>query len=160
MNEILPRHTHGRRGFVARTVAGVAATGVAAALSSRVAVAATDGASTGMLKIISILARKDGESIEDFIHHWETVHAPLVLAVPGVERYTLSIIKSSSVRTDGVGAIALKIDGIAELWFKDQVSLGAAAQSEAIKKVLADGTIFVGSEIDFIAEEKVIIPRS
>lgn len=112
-----------------------------------------------MVKIVSILARKDGESVEAFLKHWQEVHAPLVYAVPGVVRYTLSIIESSSTREDGVAPIDLKIDGIAELWFTDQKALDAAGASPAIKKVLADGTLFVGREVDFIAQEEIIIPR-
>lgn len=150
-----------RRAFVTQAVvAATAGAALATELTTQSALAASQSDSGGMLKIISILARKDGESVEDFVTHWEKIHAPLVYSVPGVERYTLSIIKSSSTRKDGVGAIDLKIDGIAELWFKDRASLEAAASSSAVQTVVKDGLLFVGSEVDFIAEEKVIIPRA
>ncbi|MCB8883100.1 EthD family reductase [Acidisoma cellulosilytica] len=159
MFESIEKHSASRRGFSARAI-GLATTAAALGMGVSVQRSFADTASTpGMIKIISILARKDGESREDFIHHWETVHAPLVYAVPGVLRYTLSIVTSSSTRTDGVKPIDVQIDGLAELWFKDRASLENAASSDAIKKVLADGTLFVGSEVDLVAEERIIIPR-
>lgn len=74
-----------------------AATGVGAL--SAPAAAQSNGS---MYKIISVLARKPDESVEEFVKHWEEVHAPLVKNVPGVVRYTLSIVKGSSTRTDGL----------------------------------------------------------
>jgi hypothetical protein len=35
-----------------------------------------------------------------------------------------------------------------------------AAASNEVKTVLKDGTLFVGREIDFVVEEKVIIPSA
>jgi len=134
------------------TMGAAAAAGVAA-LSARAA--AQNGS---MYKIISVLARKPDQTVEEFVKHWEQVHAPLVKSVPGVVRYTLSIVKGSSTRTDGVGPLKLPADGFAELWFEDMASLQKAAASDAVKTVLKDGTLFVGREIDFVVEEKVIIP--
>ena len=37
-------------------------------------------------------------------------------------------------------------------------SLQKAAASDAVKTVLKDGTLFVGREVDFVVQEKVIIP--
>jgi uncharacterized protein (TIGR02118 family) len=91
-----------------------AATGVG---TSRVRAAAQSNRS--MYKIISVLARKPDQSVEAFVKHWEEVHAPLVKSVPGVVRYTLSIVKDSSTRSDGVGPLELPADGFAELWFED-----------------------------------------
>jgi uncharacterized protein (TIGR02118 family) len=150
-----------RRHFLTRTVvAACSGMALASETTGRPAAAATETDAPPMLKIISLLARKQGQTKEEFVEHWQRVHAPLVHAVPGVARYTLSVLTTSSTRADGVAPLDLKIDGIAELWFKDRASLEAAASSAAIKTVLADGTIFVGGEIDFIAEEKVIIPKS
>ena len=100
------------------TMGAAAATSVAA-LSARAA-AQSNGP---MYKIVSVLARKPDQTVEEFVKHWEEVHAPLVESVPGVVRYTLSIVKGSSTRTDGVGALELPADGFAELWFEDMASL-------------------------------------
>jgi len=106
------------------TTGAAAAAGVAA-LSARAA--AQNGS---MYKIISVLARKPDQTVEEFVKHWEGVHAPLVKSVPGVVRYTLSIVKGSSTRTDGVGPLELPADGFAELWFEDMASLQKAAASD------------------------------
>jgi uncharacterized protein (TIGR02118 family) len=135
--------------------------GAAAAAGARRLSAPAAAQSNGpMYKIISVLARKPDQSVEEFVKHWEEVHAPLVKSVPGVVRYTLSIVKNSSTRTDGVGALKLPADGFPELWFEDLASLQKAAVSDEVKTVLKDGTLFVGREIDFVVQEKVIIPSA
>jgi uncharacterized protein (TIGR02118 family) len=135
------------------TMGAAAAAGIAA--SSARAAAQSNGS---MYKIISVLARKPEQTVEQFVKHWEEVHAPLVKSVPGVVRYTLSIVKGSSTRTDGVGPLEQPAHGFAELWFEDMASLQKAVASDAVKALLRDGTLFVGREVDFVVEEKVIIP--
>jgi hypothetical protein len=49
------------------------------------------------------------------------------------------------------------VDGIAELWFKSQADFDAYSASPATKRLREDGATFIGREIDFAAEEKVII---
>ena len=51
----------------------------------------------------------------------------------------------------------IQVDGIAELWFKDQAAFDAYSNSPATKRLRDDGATFIGREIDFITEEKVII---
>jgi len=109
-----------------------------------------------MIKRASLLARKPGLSHEEFVKHWAEVHAPLARACPGISRYTLTIIKSSSTRKD-VAPIEVQVDGIAELWFKNQAAFDAYQASPATKRLRDDGATFIGREIDFVADEKVII---
>jgi uncharacterized protein (TIGR02118 family) len=109
-----------------------------------------------MIKRASLLARKPGISHEEFVKHWAEVHAPMARACPGISRYTLTIIKSSSTRKD-VLPIDVQVDGIAELWFKNQADYDAYQASPATKRLRDDGATFIGREIDFVAEEKVII---
>jgi len=130
-----------------RTLIGLA--GLAASAS-----AAPLGGS--MIKRASLLARKPGMTHEEFVKHWVEVHAPLARACPGISRYTLTIVKSSSTRKD-VAPIDVQVDGIAELWFKSQADFDAYQASPATKRLRDDGATFIGREIDFVAEEKVII---
>ncbi len=106
--------------------------------------------------IASLLARKPGISHEEFVKHWAEVHAPMARACPGISRYTLTIIKSSSTRKD-VSPIDVQVDGIAELWFKKQADFDAYQASPATTRLRDDGATFIGREIDFVADEKVII---
>jgi len=111
-----------------------------------------------MIKRTSLLSRKPGTTHEEFVKHWVEVHAPLAYACPGISRYTLTIVKSSSTRKD-VAGLNVAIDGIAELWFKDQAAIDLYQSSTATKRLRDDGATFIGGEIDFITEERVIIPR-
>jgi uncharacterized protein (TIGR02118 family) len=128
--------------------------GLAGLAASALGADTTSGALT--IKRASLLARKPGISHEEFVKHWVEIHAPMARACPGIGRYTLTIIKSSSTRKD-VAAFEIQVDGIAELWFKDQAAFEAYSSSPATKRLRDDGATFIGREIDFVAEEKVII---
>jgi uncharacterized protein (TIGR02118 family) len=112
-----------------------------------------------MIKTVSLLVRKESLTHEDFVKHWREIHGPLALACPGVARYLQTEIKSSSFRRDGVGRLDVAVDGIAELWFENQAALDAFAASPATRRLREDGTTFIGRQISFSTEEKVIIPR-
>lgn len=112
--------------------------------------------SSSIIKRASLLARKPGTSHEEFVKHWVEIHAPMARACPGISRYTLTIVKSSSTRKD-VAALEIQVDGIAELWFKDQAAFDLYQNSPATKRLRDDGATFIGREIDFVTEEKVVI---
>ena len=139
-----------------RALIGLA--GLAASVSAAKSADPESGAPRGgsMIKRASLLARKPGMSHEEFVEHWAEVHAPMARACPGISRYTLTIVKSSSTRKD-VAPFEIQVDGIAELWFKDQAAFEAYSTSPATKRLRDDGATFIGREIDFVAEEKVII---
>jgi uncharacterized protein (TIGR02118 family) len=111
-----------------------------------------------MIKSVSLLSRKEGLSHEDFVRHWAEIHAPLAYACPGISRYTQTVVKSWSIRKD-VPGMDVTIDGIAELWFEDQSARDLFNASPATRRLSDDGALFIGREIDFVTEEKVIIPR-
>ena len=56
-----------------------------------------------------------------------------------------------------VAPYEIQVDGIAEMWFKSQAAFDAYSTSPATKRLRDDGATFIGREIDFITEEKVII---
>ncbi|HML14136.1 MAG TPA: EthD domain-containing protein [Xanthobacteraceae bacterium] len=113
-----------------------------------------------MIKTVSLLVRKEGLSHEAFVKHWREIHGPLAYACPGVARYIQTEIKSSSFRTDGVAALDVAVDGIAELWFADRAALDQFNAAPATRRLREDGTTFIGRQISFATEEKVIIPRA
>jgi uncharacterized protein (TIGR02118 family) len=108
------------------------------------------------IKRVSLLQRKPGISHEEFVKHWVETHAPMARACPGIGRYALTIVKSASTRKD-VAPYEIQVDGIAELWFKNQADFDAYSTSPATKRLRDDGATFIGREIDFVTEEKVII---
>jgi uncharacterized protein (TIGR02118 family) len=138
-----------------RTLIGLTAL-AASASTAKIAWSADPASVAPMIKRASLLARKPGISHEEFVKHWAEVHAPMARACPGISRYTLTIIKTSSTRKD-VLPIDVQVDGIAELWFKNQADFDAYQSSPATKRLRDDGATFIGREIDFVADEKVII---
>ena len=142
----------------ARRRALIGLAGLAASVSApKMALGADDSdAPSGMIKRASLLGRKAGTTHEEFVKHWVEVHAPMARACPGISRYTLTIVKSSSTRKD-VAPFGIEVDGIAELWFKNQAAYEQYQNSPATKRLRDDGATFIGREIDFLTEEKVVI---
>lgn len=132
--------------------------GLAGLAASAPALKMAWGADAGQfaIKRASLLQRKPGMSHEEFVKHWTEIHAPMARACPGIGRYALTIIKSTSTRKD-VAAYDIQVDGIAEMWFKSQADFDAYSTSPATKRLRDDGATFIGREIDFVTEEKVII---
>ena len=110
-----------------------------------------------MLKMIALLTRKEGLSHEDFARHWVETHAPLAHGVPGILRYVQSHIVGEQTRPD-IPTTAVDVDGIAELWFDDKAALERAHGTAEMKRLLADGALFIGGIKTLLVEEKQIIP--
>jgi uncharacterized protein (TIGR02118 family) len=109
-----------------------------------------------MIKIISLLRRKEGMTHEEFVHHWENVHGPLLRRLPEVRRYVQSHIVVE--RPSPVSAIDGEIDGIVELWYDDVETLERVWASSAVKEIAEDTRHFIGAIKSFIVDEKTIIP--
>lgn len=109
-----------------------------------------------MIKTIGLLARKSGWTHQQFMKHWVETHAPLAHAVPGLRRYVQNHIEDERTRAD-IPAIALDIDGIAELWFDDRAALEAAARSPEMQALHADGALFIGRIRSYVVDEKVVV---
>lgn len=67
-----------------------------------------------MFKVMIVLSRKPGMSVEAFRRYWRETHGPKAAAMPGVRRY----VQYSSV--PGPTGAAPGHDGIAELWYDDE----------------------------------------
>ena len=109
-----------------------------------------------MIKTIGLLARKSGWTHAQFMKHWVETHAPLARAVPGLRRYVQNHIADERTRAD-IPALALDIDGIAELWFDDRAALEAAARTPEMQALHADGALFIGHIRSYVVEEKTIV---
>jgi uncharacterized protein (TIGR02118 family) len=110
-----------------------------------------------MIKVLSLLTRKEGLSHEQFVKHWLEVHGPLALPVPGIRRYVQSHITGTRTRAD-IAETEVEIDGFAELWYDDEDSLRRSAATPEAQRLYADGATFIGRIKTFIVEEKEIIP--
>lgn len=79
-----------------------------------------------MIKTIAFLKRKAGLSREQFIRHYEAVHAPLILSVaPQVCEYRRNFLLPEGAII-APGAAAVDFDVVTELWYPDRESFEAA----------------------------------
>ena len=70
-----------------------------------------------MVKVIAMLKRKPGISLEEFRKHYEEVHAPLALnLVSTIRKYVRNYIKTVAFPQN---AGELQIDCITEVWFEN-----------------------------------------
>ena len=90
-----------------------------------------------MVKVLALLKRKQGMTLEEFNDYWEHVHAELVVAttefVGGCRRYLLSQVIPGGL--DSSLPVA-DYDGCAELWFDDVETVNEAYLHERTKEVL------------------------
>ena len=91
-----------------------------------------------MIKVVSVLQRKPGMSVEDFQGYWLNEHAAIVSRLPGLRRYVQSHTLLGGYRKGQPAA-----DGLAELWFDDSNALRALAGTPQMRAVLADEPNFV-----------------
>jgi len=110
-----------------------------------------------MIKVLSLLSRKDGITHEEFVRHWLEIHAPLAHAVPGIRRYVQSHIVDTLSRPD-IPDTAVEVDGIAELWYDDLEAFRRAAATPEMKLLTDDGALFIGRIKTYVIDEKPIIP--
>lgn len=109
-----------------------------------------------MIRRVSLLSRKPELTHEEFVDHWENVHGPLALKVPGIRRYVQSHIIDEHFRDDIPGQVD-EVDGIAELWYDSMEDLKRSSATPEAKALYADGALIIGKIRTFIIEEKTII---
>jgi uncharacterized protein (TIGR02118 family) len=111
-----------------------------------------------MIKLLSLLTRKDGITHDEFVRHWVEIHAPLAYAVPGIRRYVQSHIADTRSRPD-IPDTDVEVDGIAELWYDNLEAFQRAAATPEMKRLTDDGALFIGRIKTYVIDEKLIIPR-
>ncbi len=111
-----------------------------------------------MIKSMTLIKRKPGLSREEFIKHYEEVHAPLALKhFPTFKRYVRNYVITLP------GAEEPEFDCITEIWFGDIE--GAMAVTEALGDYKTEiGRVFLddeekfmdrGSRVSFLVDERV-----
>ncbi len=93
-----------------------------------------------------LLKKKQNLSLEDFKNYWLTKHVPIVLKLPNLRRYVVSV--SIDERSE--------FAGVAELWFENREEMRAALKSDVGKEMVSDASNFVESAIMLVVEENVI----
>lgn len=85
---------------------------------------------------MTLLARKDGLSIEDFRAHWAGLHAQLALRMSGIGRYVQNRVEERLWHTGS--APAFDVDGIVELFFTDAKAMRLAQASDIGTKLIPE----------------------
>jgi len=86
-----------------------------------------------MLKVITLMKRRPGLSVEDFQSYWAERHAALLRQASGVRRY----VQSHALR-QGYRKGELLFDGISELWFDDEDAYATYKRSDAVETATRD----------------------
>ena len=102
-----------------------------------------------MLKVISLLKRKEDMSFEEFRKWALEEHPPLGKKLPGIRKYRMSVVLEDNPD--------LPCDAVSEFWFDDDAARQAAFATESGKAAGADAAAHCSSRTHLLTEEKVII---
>lgn len=102
-----------------------------------------------MLKVISLLKRKEGLSLEEFRKWAFDEHPVLGKRLPGILHYHMSVVLEDNPE--------LPFDAVSEFWFEDNEARLAAFATADGKAAAEDAAAHCASRIHLLTEEKVII---
>ena len=102
-----------------------------------------------MLKVVSLLKRKQGMSYEDFKKWALEEHPELGKAIPGMRHYRMSVVREDNPD--------LPYDAVSEMWFDDEQARAEGFGTDAGKAAAADAMEHCATRTHLLTEEKVII---
>lgn len=100
-----------------------------------------------MYKLIGILKRPDGVSVEAFHQWWLQEHATLVQRFPGLKKYAINLTTSGDQRYDGV----------AEVWFDHREDMERVFSTPEGQAARRSATGHSGELAILFTEENVIV---
>ena len=103
-----------------------------------------------MLKVVSLLKRKEGMSLEEF-RRWATQeHPPLGQQLNGIRAYRMSVVRDGT--PDG------PFDAVSEFWFDSQEARDAAFDTELGRSIVADALSHCSARVHLLTDETILIP--
>jgi uncharacterized protein (TIGR02118 family) len=102
-----------------------------------------------MVKLVSLMKRKDGMSRAEFARWALEEHAPIGKRMPGIREYRISLLQADQPDTD--------FDGVFELWFDSIEALQAALDSQVGSEAREDALAHVARRIQLRTEEHRLI---
>jgi uncharacterized protein (TIGR02118 family) len=102
-----------------------------------------------MVKLISLIKRKEGMSREEFARWAIEEHAPIGKRMPGLRQYRMNILRADQPETD--------FDGVFELWFDSIEALDAAFASDVGARARDDAVAHAAKRIHLRTEEHTIV---
>ncbi len=117
-----------------------------------------------MLKLVYLLRRKPGLSLEEFQEHWLERHSQFGLRTPAVRRY----VQYHTLANDPIretlaqaadGPLVDSYDGLAIAWFDDVEAMRHAMQGEDVAAALEDEKHFIdhSRSVAILTDEYVIV---
>jgi uncharacterized protein (TIGR02118 family) len=108
-----------------------------------------------VVKIIYVITRKSGMSVEEFQRYWRETHGPIAARIPGVRKY----VQCHTLPELYDGERAPPYDGVAELWFDDLDAFRQASRSPEVAAAVEDERNFIDhSNVALIVtEEKPVV---
>ena len=102
-----------------------------------------------MLKVISLLKRKEGISLEEFRKWALEEHPPLGKKLPGIRHYRMSVVLEDNPD--------LPADVVSEFWFDDNEARLAAFATPEGQAAGADAAAHCSSRVHLLTEETILI---
>jgi len=102
-----------------------------------------------MLKVISLLKRKEGMNYEEFKKWALEDHPPLGKKLPGIRQYRMSVVLEDNPD--------LPYDAVSEFWFDNEEARVAAFATPEGKAAGGDAAAHCSSRVHLLTEEKVLI---
>lgn len=102
-----------------------------------------------MVKLISLIKRKEGLSREEFARWAIEEHAPIGRRMPGIRQYRINVLRADQPEAD--------FDGVFELWFDSMEALQAALDSDVGTEAREDALAHASKRIHLRTEEHVIL---
>lgn len=105
-------------------------------------------------KIIEIVHRKQGMSVEDYQRHWREVHGPLGATIPAVRRYIQNHPRMSAY-ANGRQPVC---DGYAMVWFRSMADMRSSPETDEYRRTMEDEPNFIDhGKLDFVITKEHVI---
>jgi uncharacterized protein (TIGR02118 family) len=102
-----------------------------------------------MLKVISLLKRKEDMSLAEFRRWAMEEHPPLGLKLKGIRRYYMSVVTEDSPD--------LPYHAVSEFWFDNKAAMEAAFAAPEGKAAAEDAIAHCSARSRMLTEQKVIL---
>ena len=101
-----------------------------------------------MIKVCTLIKRRQGLSREDFADWWLKRHAPRACKLEGLKRYQISL---------ALGEDESAYDGMAELWFDSVEELRQAFATDLGRALAADSQAQASERVRIVVKENLIL---
>ena len=100
-----------------------------------------------MIKVMSLMKRKDGMSFADFKNWIENVHPSFAKKVPGMRKYTVNILTKENAD--------LPFEAVSEMWFDSEAAMMEAFGTDGGKAAGGDAAAHCSNRARMVCHEHV-----